>query len=183
MKYNLTNKIILVTGASRGIGKTIATKLAENGASIVLLSRKESDLQKMASEFSNRDFKYIYKTTDVSNLNDLQDAVKYTLDTWGGIHGIVNNAGITRDGLLLRMKEVDWDLVLNINLKGSFLCSQQAIKQMLKQKSGSIVNIASIVEANIEFPEDIQKFTFREDCIIRINRACENLNKLLLLGF
>ena len=119
MNYNLKNKVILITGASKGIGKSISTKLAQNGAKVVLLSRSIKELKKVHEELKSAGLQSIYKQTDVSNIDDLKCAVDYTIETWGTIDGIVNNAGITEDNLIARMKPDSFDKVININLKGT----------------------------------------------------------------
>ena len=145
MKCNLSNQVILITGASKGIGKSISTKLAEYGAKVVLLSRNEQELKKINDEFTKSGFKSIYKAIDVSNLNDLMDAVEYVKTTWGTIDGIVNNAGITDDNLIARMKPESFDKVINVNLKGVFNGIKSVSKLMIKNNYGRIINITSIV--------------------------------------
>ncbi len=142
---SLKGKIALITGGAQGIGSIISKELAGQGAHVVLGDINQEGAEETAAEIKNSGGKASAVKIDVSNATDVRRVFDSILNEYKPIDIVVNNAGITRDGLLLRMKEVDWDLVLNINLKGSFLCSQQAIKQMLKQKSGSIVNIASIV--------------------------------------
>ena len=141
----LNGRIALITGGARGIGRTISEELAEQGAHVILGDVNLEGAETTASEIKNKGNKASAIRIDVSNALDVQNVFDSILKEYKPVDIVVNNAGITRDGLLVRMKEVDWDLVLNINLKGSFLCSQQAAKQMMKQKSGAIVNIASIV--------------------------------------
>ncbi|MBM15770.1 MAG: 3-oxoacyl-ACP reductase [Nitrospina sp.] len=142
---SLKGKIALITGGAQGIGSIISKELAGQGAHVVLGDINQEGAEETVAEIKNSGGKASAVKIDVSNATDVRRVFDSILNEYKPIDIVVNNAGITRDALLLRMKEVDWDLVLNINLKGSFLCSQQAIKQMLKQKSGSIVNIASIV--------------------------------------
>ena len=142
---SLKGKIALITGGAQGIGSIISKELAGQGAHVVLGDINQEGAEETVAEIKNSGGKASAVKIDVSNATDVRRVFDSILNEYKPIDIVVNNAGITRDGLLLRMKEIDWDLVLNINLKGSFLCSQQAIKQMLKQKSGSIVNIASIV--------------------------------------
>jgi len=142
---SLNGKIALITGGAQGIGRFISEELVGQGAHVVLGDINHEGAEKTAAEIRVGGGKASAVRIDVSNAKDVQDVFDLILKEYKPVDIVVNNAGITRDGLLLRMKEVDWDLVLNINLKGSFLCSQQAAKQMMKQKSGSIVNIASIV--------------------------------------
>ena len=141
----LNGKIALITGGAQGIGKNISEDLAEQGAHVILGDVNLEGAEKTAEEIKGKGSKASAIRIDVSNALDVQNVFDSILKEYKPVDIVVNNAGITRDGLIVRMKEVDWDLVLNINLKGSFLCSQQAAKQMMKQKSGAIVNIASIV--------------------------------------
>ena len=141
----LNGKIALVTGGAQGIGRTISEELAEQGAHVILGDVNLEGAEKTAEEIKGKGSEASAIKIDVSNALNVQNVFDSILKKYKPVDIVVNNAGITRDGLLVRMKEVDWDLVLNINLKGSFLCSQQAAKQMMKQKSGAIVNIASIV--------------------------------------
>ena len=142
---SLNGKIALITGGAQGIGRFISEELAGQGAHVVLGDINHEGAEKTAAEIRVSGGKASAVRIDVSSATDVQGVFDSILKEYKPVDIVVNNAGITRDGLLVRMKEVDWDLVLNINLKGSFLCSQQAAKQMMKQKSGSIVNIASIV--------------------------------------
>ena len=142
---SLNGKIALITGGAQGIGRFISEELAGQGAHVVLGDINHEGAEKTAAEIRVSGGKASAVRIDVSSATDVQGVFDSILKEYKPVDIVVNNAGITRDGLLVRMKEVDWDLVLNINLKGSFLCSQQAAKLMMKQKSGSIVNIASIV--------------------------------------
>ena len=142
---SLNGKIALITGGAQGIGRFISEELAGQGAHVVLGDINHEGAEKTAAEIRVSGGQASAVRIDVSSATDVQGVFDSILKEYKPVDIVVNNAGITRDGLLVRMKEVDWDLVLNINLKGSFLCSQQAAKQMMKQKSGSIVNIASIV--------------------------------------
>ena len=141
----LDGKVALVTGAAQGIGRVISEELAGQGAHVILGDVNLEGAEKTATELKQTGAKASAVRIDVSSSNDVQNAFDSITKEYKPVDILVNNAGITRDGLLVRMKEADWDLVMNINLKGSFLCSQQAAKQMMKQKSGSILNIASIV--------------------------------------
>jgi len=142
---NLNGKIALITGGAQGIGRFISKELALQGAHVVLGDINHEGAEKTSAEITGSGGKASAVRIDVSSATDVQGVFDSILKEYKPVDIVVNNAGITRDGLLVRMKEIDWDMVLNINLKGSFLCSQQAAKQMMKQKSGSIVNIASIV--------------------------------------
>ena len=141
----LQNKLALVTGGAQGIGKTIGEELTKAGAHVVLGDVNLEGAQVTAEAINNNGGSASAIKIDVSNATEVQQVFDFIMKDKKPVDILVNNAGITRDGLMLRMKEVDWDLVLDINLKGSFLCSQQAAKQMMKQKSGVIVNISSIV--------------------------------------
>ena len=145
MNYNLKNKVILITGASKGIGKSISTKLAQNGAKVVLLSRSIEELKKVHEELKSTGLQSVYKQTDVSNIDDLKCAVDYTIETWGTIDGIVNNAGITEDNLIVRMKSDSFDKVVDINLKGTFNGIKSVSKIMIKNNYGRIINISSVI--------------------------------------
>jgi 3-oxoacyl-[acyl-carrier protein] reductase len=141
----LDGKVALVTGSAQGIGRVISEELAGQGAHVILGDVNLEGAEKTAAELKQNGAKASAVRIDVSSSSDVQSAFDSIIKEYKPVDIVVNNAGITRDGLLVRMKEADWDLVMNINLKGSFLCSQQAAKQMMKQKSGAIVNIASIV--------------------------------------
>ena len=141
----LQNKVPLVTGGAQGIGKTISEELVQNGAHVVLGDVNLEGAQATAEAINNNGGSASAVKIDVSNPAEVKQVFDSILKDKKPIDIMINNAGITRDGLMIRMKEADWDRVLNINLKGTFLCSQQAAKQMMKQKSGAIVNIASIV--------------------------------------
>ncbi|HKJ68778.1 MAG TPA: 3-oxoacyl-[acyl-carrier-protein] reductase [bacterium] len=145
--YELENNTVIVTGGSRGIGYAIARAFAEHGASVVISSRTEEILTKAAaqiqSEISGADVTPI--PGDISQADDAQHLIDATLEHHDTIDVLVNNAGITRDNILLRLKEKDWDDVLNTNLKGTFLCTKSVSRQMLKQRAGRIINISSVV--------------------------------------
>lgn len=142
----LKNNVALITGATRGIGKTIATQFAAQGAKLCLNYRKPE-----AAEALKAELKKSYNTEvllvkgDVSIADDVNNIVKTCVEHFGTIDVLVNNAGVTRDNLLLRMKEEDWDFVLETNLKSVFLLTKTAIRPMLKAKKGRIINISSIV--------------------------------------
>ncbi|MHB8076855.1 3-oxoacyl-[acyl-carrier-protein] reductase [Desulfosporosinus fructosivorans] len=142
----LNDCVAIVTGSGRGIGRAIALELAEAGAKVVVnyagrVDKAEETLQLIRDAGGE----CIAVQGDVSQTADVDRLIKTTLDHFGKIDILVNNAGITRDSLLLRMKEVDWDAVLATNLKGVFLCTKAVSKGMLKQRSGVIVNISSVV--------------------------------------
>jgi 3-oxoacyl-[acyl-carrier protein] reductase len=141
----LKDKVALVTGGAQGIGRTISEELARAGAHVVLGDVNLEGAQATAEAINISGGSASAVKIDVSNATEVREVFDFIIKDKKPVDILVNNAGITRDGLMVRMKESDWDLVLDINLKGSFLCSQQAAKQMMKQKSGAIVNIASIV--------------------------------------
>ncbi|WP_071459412.1 3-oxoacyl-[acyl-carrier-protein] reductase [Bacillus massilinigeriensis] len=142
----LHGKAVLVTGASRGIGREIALELAREGADIAVnYSGSEQRAIETAEEIKRMGRQAIVVKADVSDASDVEKMVKDTIQAFGKLDILVNNAGITRDNLLMRMKESDWDDVMNINLKGVFLCTKAVTRQMMKQRSGRIINISSIV--------------------------------------
>jgi 3-oxoacyl-[acyl-carrier protein] reductase len=141
---NLAGRVALVTGASQGIGRACALKLAQCGASIALVARNQQKLEEGVQEIAQacgvgRAFR-----ADVENEDQVKAAFKAVLAEFGKIDILVNNAGITRDQLIMRMKRADWDAVLNTNLTSAYLCTQQAISSMLKQRWGRIINITSV---------------------------------------
>jgi 3-oxoacyl-[acyl-carrier protein] reductase len=139
------NKIALVTGASRGIGKSISLALAGAGAHIVAVDIDLAATEAAVAEIKAQGVDAIAVQGNVTDAADVETMVSAAMDKFGRIDILVNNAGITRDALLLRMKDEDWDAVLNVNLKGAFLCSRAVAKVMTKQRYGRIVNIASVV--------------------------------------
>lgn len=141
----LGNKVALVTGAGRGIGRAIALTLAQQGADVAVVDLNQADVENVAAEIEQLGRRSLALTGSVSNAADVEDFIKKTSDEFGKIDILVNNAGITRDTLLMRMKEEDWDAVINVNLKGAFLCTKAVTRIMMKQKYGRIVNISSVV--------------------------------------
>jgi 3-oxoacyl-[acyl-carrier protein] reductase len=137
-------KVAVVTGSARGIGKSIAEKLADNGISVVITDIMMDEAEQTANELAEKGVETLALKADVSNADDVAALFKEVMAKFGTVDYLVNNAGITRDNLAIRMSEKDWDLVLDINLKGSFLCAQQAAKIMMKKRTGSIVNISSV---------------------------------------
>jgi 3-oxoacyl-[acyl-carrier protein] reductase len=142
----LIGKTALVTGASRGIGREIALELARQGVDVVVnYAGSEAKAHEVVEEIKGLGREAIAIQCDVSNSESVTDMVKETVDHFGKIDILVNNAGITRDNLLMRMKENEWDDVININLKGVFLCTKAVTRQMMKQRYGRIINISSVV--------------------------------------
>lgn len=142
----LNDSVAIVTGSGRGIGRSIALELASVGAKVVVNYAGRSDKAEETVELIRQaGGESLAVQADVSQEADVKRLIQTTLDYYGKINILVNNAGITRDTLLLRMKETDWDAVLDTNLKGVFLCTKAVSKGMLKQRSGAIVNISSVV--------------------------------------
>ena len=142
----LDGKRALVTGASRGIGRAIALRLAAEGAGVVVNYHSgEDEAASVVSEITASGGRAIAFQASVASAEEANRLVDATVEALGGIDILVNNAGITRDNLLMRLSEDDWDAVLDTNLKGAFLCTKAAIRPMLRQRSGRIVNMSSIV--------------------------------------
>lgn len=140
----LTNKTVFITGSSRGIGWGIAKAFAQAGANIVLNGRKEIPAEKIA-EIEAFNVKCISICGDISSFEDAGHMIKECEDTLGTIDILINNAGIAKDQLLLRMKPEDFDAVMDINLKGTFNMTQQVLKKMMKKRAGAIINLSSVV--------------------------------------
>jgi len=152
---NLKGRVALVTGASQGIGRSCALKLAKCGASVALVARNQQKLEEVAEEATRARMPVAPAegtagavarayATDIENEDQIKATFKSVVSDFGKIDILVNNAGITRDQLVMRMKRADWDAVLNTNLTSAYLCTQQAITSMLKQRWGRIINIASV---------------------------------------
>ncbi len=139
-------KVAIVTGAVRGIGKAIAVQLASDGYSVVVNYRgDEASAVAVCDEIAAAGAEALAVRADITNADDVAALVETTMNHFGQIDGLVNNAGITRDTLMMRMKEEDWDAVLTTNLKGAFLCSKAVLRPMMRQRSGAIVNLTSVV--------------------------------------
>ncbi len=143
---NLSNKVAIVTGSARGIGQAIALKLAEVGADVVVNDIGDPEpLESVAAEIRKMNRQSLAVIADVSSPADVARLVETTTGTYGRVDILVNNAGVTRDQLVMRMSDDDWDTVLNIDLKSAFLCTRAVLRDMLKQRWGRIVSIASVV--------------------------------------
>ncbi|WP_337383425.1 3-oxoacyl-[acyl-carrier-protein] reductase [Acidaminococcus timonensis] len=142
----LVGKVALVTGGSRGIGRAVALKLAENGADVAInYAGNTAAAEEVKAAIEKLGRKAMLVQGSVADTDGVQSLVNQVVKELGGLDILINNAGITRDGLLMRMKEADWDAVLETNLKGVFNCSKAVMRTMMKQKSGRIVNMASVV--------------------------------------
>ena len=140
--FDLTGRVALVTGASGGIGSCIARKMDASGAKVILSGRNEETLQQVAKSLKN-EYRII-----VSNLNDRESVVELAEKAegeFGYVDILVNNAGVTKDTLLMRMKDEDWEYVLDVNLKAAFLLTRELIKGMIKRKSGRVISLSSVV--------------------------------------
>jgi len=148
---DLTSRTALVTGASQGIGRACALKLAQRGAKVALVARNQQKLEEVAQQIAasgdgaagSSDRAQVF-VADMGDENQIKSTFKNAVAQFGKIDILVNNAGITRDQLIMRMKRADWDAVLNTNLTSAYLCTQQAIGSMLKQRWGRIINITSV---------------------------------------
>lgn len=141
----MNNRIAFITGASRGIGRACALALAEAGARVVLAARDLEKLETLAGEIRGAGHEAFVVPIDLSSEASIKEAFTKASKEFGPIEILVNNAGITRDGLALRMKRDDWEAVLNTNLTGSFLCIQQVLQPMMRARWGRIINITSVV--------------------------------------
>jgi 3-oxoacyl-[acyl-carrier protein] reductase len=143
--FNLNDKVALVTGSARGLGQAIALKLAEAGADIALCDLNAEWLEETAEKVKALGRRVECYSVNVAEGESVTTGIKAIENDFGKIDILVNNAGITKDGLIMRMSEADWDAVLNVNLKGTFLCTKAVMRGMMKRRSGTIVNIASVI--------------------------------------
>ena len=141
---SLSGRVALVTGASQGIGRACALKLASSGAAVAVAARNQEKLNEVVRQINASGGKAAAFPVDVADEEQIKTAFKAVLSQFGNIDILVNNAGITRDQLVMRMKRADWDAVINTNLTSAYLCVQQAIGSMLKQRWGRIINVTSI---------------------------------------
>ena len=143
--FKLLKKVAVVTGASRGIGRSMAETYARAGAHVICVSRNEDTLNVVADGIKSNGGSASVTAINVSNLEEFQNLIKDTTDTYGSVDILVNNAGITRDTLIVRMSEEDWDTVIDVNLKGAFNGIKAVTRTMMKQRFGRIINISSVV--------------------------------------
>jgi len=143
---NLIGKTALVTGGSRGIGRSIALALANQGANVIInYTSNEESAAKVVEEIKSFNVKALAVKANVSKVEEINEMMSKIEEVFDRVDILVNNAGVTRDNLFIRMKEEDWDQVMDINLKGVFLCTKAVVRKMIKQKHGRIINLASVV--------------------------------------
>ena len=143
--FNLKNKIAIITGASRGIGKIIAELFAKSGAHVVCVARSEKAIETLSESINNSGGSASFLACDISDEKSFNSLISHTVQGYEKLDILINNAGITKDSLIMRMNSKDWDKVLDINLKGTFHGIKSAIRPMMKNKFGRIINITSIV--------------------------------------
>ena len=142
---HLKEKTVLITGGARGIGKEIALTLAKSGANIALCDVNREALEETQAEIVVHGVRAVSYAIDVTDSKQVDEMIKQVLEEFGCIDVLVNNAGITRDGLMMRMKDSDWEAVLDVNLKGAFYCLRAVTRPMMKKRYGRVINIASVV--------------------------------------
>lgn len=144
-KLSLENKVAIVTGGSRGIGRAIALEFADRGAAVVVNYNKSPEsAEEVVKKIQEAGGKAAAFQADVSDFKQAEALVKFAIETFGDLSILVNNAGITRDQLIMMMPESDWDAVINTNLKSTFNCSKAAVKHMMRKRTGRIINMASV---------------------------------------
>ena len=140
------NKTVFVTGASRGIGKEVALKFADNGYNVVInYVSSKTNVEELKAEFENKGVKALIMQADVTDKEAIEELVKKAIEEFGSIDVLVNNAGITKDNLLMRMSEEEFDKVIEVNLKGTYVVTKAVTKYMMKKRKGSIINLSSVV--------------------------------------
>ena len=145
MQIDLKGQNIVITGAARGIGLSIATAFAEAGANVFILDLMEPQVSQATATLQERGLSAYGYTGNVTDSAIIEAVFADIISSHGRIDVLINNAGITKDNLILRMKEEEWDAVISVNLKGTYVCTQKVFKYMMKQRSGSIINIASVI--------------------------------------
>ena len=138
-------KVAVITGSARGIGKSIARLFAEQGAQVVIADILQDDIDKTVDEFTSEGLKAAGFQCNITSEEEVENFMKDIHNKFSSIDILINNAGITADTLLIRMKKIDWDKVINVNLTGTFICTQKAAKYMMKQRHGKIVNVSSVI--------------------------------------
>jgi 3-oxoacyl-[acyl-carrier protein] reductase len=138
-------KVSVVTGGVQGIGRAIALALAKRGSDVAVMDMKEEGAAELLSEIKDLGRRSLFVRANIASLSDVEAAAKSVSDSLGKVDILVNNAGITRDALLVRMEEKSWDIVIEVNLKGTFNCTRVFLKEMLKHRYGRIINVASVV--------------------------------------
>jgi len=141
----LKEKVSVVTGAAKGIGREIALRFAQEGADVAAWDVETDEMESLKTEIEGKGRRFLGLQVDVSDFDTVKTAVENVLDGFSRIDILINNAGITRDNLIIRMSEADWDSVIDVNLKGVFNCTKAISRVMLKQKSGRIINISSVI--------------------------------------
>lgn len=142
---NFENKIVIITGSARGIGFAIAEAFAENGTTSIILDLFQDAVDEAVKKITDKGLKAIGYVANITDSELIGNLFKEIFQKFGKIDILINNAGITKDGLLMKMKESDWDAVINVNLKGTFICTQKVCRFMMKQRQGVILNISSVI--------------------------------------
>ncbi|HHV37171.1 MAG TPA: 3-oxoacyl-[acyl-carrier-protein] reductase [Candidatus Cloacimonetes bacterium] len=143
--YDFTDSVVLITGGSRGIGLAIAEHFGKAKAKVIILGRNQESLDNAISKLKEQDIDAAGYSASVSDSARMDEVFADIIKEHGKIDVLINNAGVTKDNLLIRMKEEDWESVMDINLKGAFVCTQKAFKHMMRARSGSIINISSVI--------------------------------------
>lgn len=143
--YDFTDSVVLVTGGSRGIGFAIAEHFGKAKAKVIILGRNQESLNSAIKQLKDQGFDAAGYQASVSDSARMEEVFAEIIKDYGKIDVLINNAGVTKDNLVLRMKEEDWESVMDINLKGAFVCTQKAFKHMMRARKGSIINISSVI--------------------------------------